>query len=123
MLYRIAADLVLVIHLAFVAFVVLGALLLLRWPRLMGAHLVVLAWGIAIELAGFICPLTPLENWLRQRGGEAGYEGGFIQHYITSLLYPEGLTRTHQIVLGVVLVTFNAVIYGYLLHRRRRGSA
>src|SRR5438094_2941161 len=100
MLYRAAADLVLLVHLAFVLFVILGGLLVLRWPRLAYVHIPVALYGATIEFVGFICPLTPLEVWLRQRGGEAGYRGGFIEHYVTATLYPSGLTRGVQLWLG-----------------------
>jgi hypothetical protein len=119
MMYRVAADLVLIIHLAFVVFVVLGGLLVLRWPKLMWLHVPAVLWGVAIELIGFVCPLTPLEVWLREQGGESGYEGDFISHYITALLYPEGLTRGVQVLLGVLALLPNVAIYGYLLIRRR----
>jgi uncharacterized membrane protein YhhN len=86
MLFRALADGVLVVHLAFVLFVVLGGLLALRWPRVAWVHVPVALYGAAIEYVGFICPLTPLEVWLRERGGEAGYQGGFVEHYITAAL-------------------------------------
>jgi len=119
-MYRVAADVILVIHLGFVVFVVLGGFLVLRWPKLMWLHVPAVLWGVAIELIGFVCPLTPLEVWLRQQAGEAGYEGGFIDHYITSVLYPEGLTRGLQISLGILALLPNVAIYSYLLVRRRR---
>jgi Protein of Unknown function (DUF2784) len=120
MLYRLLADLVLIIHLSFVVFVVLGGFLVLRWPRLMWFHLAAAIWGAAIEFIGFICPLTPLEVSLRHLGGEAGYQGGFIDHYITSALYPEGLTRTIQLFLGIAVVLLNVSIYVYFFTHRRR---
>ena len=90
MWYRLLADAVLIIHLGFIAFVVLGGLLVLRWPRLAWLHLPTVAWGAWIEFTGSICPLTPLEIGLRARGGETAYRGGFIEHYVTALIYPEG---------------------------------
>jgi hypothetical protein len=117
---RGAADLVLVIHFLFVLFVVLGGLLALRWRRVAWVHLPVALYGATIEFLGFICPLTPLENWLRRRGGEAGYEGGFVEHYITAALYPSGLTREVQIALGVTVLAINAVLYTVYWRRRRR---
>jgi hypothetical protein len=120
MIYRLAADLVLIVHLAFVVLVVLGGVLVLRWPRFMWVHVPALLWGMAIEFIGFVCPLTPLENRLRERAGEATYEGGFIEHYITSLLYPDGLTREIQILLGVLVLISNVAIYGYLFVLRKR---
>ncbi len=120
MLYRVLADSVLVIHLAFVLFVVLGGFLALRWPRVALLHLPAACWGAYIEFSGRFCPLTPLENSLRHRGGEAGYSGGFIDHYITALIYPDGLTRTTQIVLGTVVLSVNVIVYGLLLRRLHR---
>ncbi len=120
MLWRLSADFVLVVHLAFVLFVLLGGLLVLRWPRLLWLHLAAIFWGALIEFAGFTCPLTPLEVALRELGGEAGYQGGFIEHYLTAALYPEGLTREIQIVLGAGMLLLNATIYGYVLVRRKR---
>ena len=120
MIHRWLADAVLVIHLAFVLFVVLGGLLVLRWPRLAWIHVPVALYGAAIEFVGFVCPLTPLENSLRRRGGEAGYEGGFIEHYITAALYPSGLTREIQIAAGVALLALNAAVYWLVFRRRAR---
>jgi hypothetical protein len=121
MWYRVAADLVLVVHAAFVAFVVLGGILVLRWPRLVWVHLPVALYGAVIEFLGFICPLTPLENSLRVRGGEAGYSGDFIDHYITAAIYPDGLTRPMQLALGAGVLLLNAAIYA-AVWRRRRGQ-
>ena len=119
MWYGVAADAVLVVHFAFVGFVVLGGLLVLRWPRLAWVHVPVALYGAAIEFLGFICPLTPLEVWLRQRGGEAGYTGGFIDHYVTAALYPEGLTRSVQLALGALVLLLNAAVYAMVWRRRR----
>ena len=126
MIYRFLADAVLLMHLCFVLFVGLGGFLVLRWPRVAWLHLPVLAWGAWIEFSGWICPLTPLEVSLRERGGEAGYAGGFIDHYVNAWLYPGALTRPIQIAIGVTLFVSNTVIYGYAFHRARRartGSA
>jgi|SRR6185437_13741033 len=120
MMYRLAADGVLAGHLAFVLFVLFGALLAIRWPSILWAHLAAVAWGALVEFTGMICPLTPLEVKLRQLGGAAGYRGDFISHYITATLYPAGLTRTLQIWLGLAVLAVNAVAYGYLLARRQR---
>ena len=119
MLYRGLADLVLVIHLTFVLFVIFGGLLALRWPRVAWVHVPVALYGATIEFVGFICPLTPLEIALRRRGGEAGYEGGFIEHYITAALYPTGLTREIQLALGVGVLLLNAIVYGIVLRRHK----
>lgn len=124
MLYQRLADLVLCVHAVFALFVLLGGLLVLRETRLAWVHAPAVIWGALIEYAGFICPLTPLEVGLRRRGGESGYEGGFIEHYLTRLLYPSGLTRTVQVVLGTLVLVVNLAIYWKVaaLHlRRRRG--
>jgi hypothetical protein len=120
LIYRALADLVLVVHLAFVLFVVLGGLLVLRWPRVAWLHVPAAIWGVMIEYTGWICPLTPLENSLRMRGGEAGYSGGFIEHYIQPLLYPAGLTRSTQVVLGSLALVLNLTAYAIVLSRIRR---
>jgi len=122
LIYRALADLVLVVHLAFVLFVVLGGLLVLRWPRLAWLHVPAAIWGILIEYTGWICPLTPLENSFRMRGGEAGYSGGFIEHYIQPLLYPAGLTRSTQVVLGSLALVLNLTAYAIVVSRMRRNE-
>jgi hypothetical protein len=119
LIYRALADLILALHLAFVLFVVLGGLLVMRWPRVAWLHLPAAIWGVVIEYTGWICPLTPLENSFRARGGEAGYSGGFIEHYIQPLLYPAGLTRSTQVVLGSLVLVLNLTAYGIALSRRR----
>jgi hypothetical protein len=111
MSYRLLADLVLVVHAAFVVFVVLGGLAVLRWPRLAWIHLPAAIWGAGIEFAGGICPLTPLENHWRRLAGEQGYPGGFVEHYLMAALYPEGLTRDLQIALGLAVLAVNAALY------------
>ena len=122
---RLAADAVALFHLAFVLFVVFGGLLVCRWPRLAWLHRPAVGWGAWIEFTGWICPLTPLENHLRQLTGAAGYAGGFIDHYLWPLLYPAGLTREGQWALGAGVPILNGAVYGLLLarrHRARRGS-
>jgi hypothetical protein len=109
--HRLAADVVVLIHAGFLAFVVLGGFLVLRRPKLAWVHVPCAAWGALIEFAGWICPLTPLENALRLRGGEAGYSGGFVEHYVIPVLYPAGLTRMTQLVLGAGVVVLNGAIY------------
>jgi len=121
-LYRIAADLVVLIHFTFVLFVVFGALLALRWPRAVFLHLPAAVWGALIEFQGWICPLTPLEIRLRSLGGQAGYTGGFIEHYILPLLYPSGLTRTFQLTLGMVVVAINVLLYALVWFRWHRAK-
>ncbi len=107
----IAADLVVGVHFAFILFALLGAALLVRWPRLVALHLPALAWGTWIEVSGNICPLTPIEIALREAAGRQGYSGGFIDHYLTPVIYPEGLTRGTQWLLAAILVTLNLVLY------------
>lgn len=119
MWFRAAADAVLVLHFTFVLFVILGGLLALRWPRVAWVHVPVALYGATIEFVGFLCPLTPLEIWLRRQGGESGYASGFIEHYVTAALYPGGLTRAAQIWLGVAVLVLNAVVYAVWLRRRR----
>ncbi len=119
--YRLLADAVVVAHFAFLLFVVAGGLLVLRWPRLAWVHLPAAAWGILIEFFGWTCPLTPLEVALRHRGGEAAYTGGFVAHYVMSVLYPDGLTRGTQVVLGLLVLALNLGIYAALIGRRRTG--
>jgi uncharacterized protein DUF2784 len=113
------ADLVVILHFAFVLFVVFGGLLLLRWPKLAYFHLPVVAYGALIELVGWICPLTPLEKRLRESAGLQGYEGGFVEHYILPVLYPSGLTRGVQLVLGLLVVAVNLAIYAVVARSRR----
>jgi hypothetical protein len=118
MAYRWLADLVLVVHLAFIVFVVLGGLLVIRRPKLAWLHLPAAIWGSWIEFSGRICPLTPLENHFRRLGGQAGYSGGFIEHYITAIIYPDGLTRAVQITFGVLVVLINVLAYRRVWKRR-----
>jgi Protein of Unknown function (DUF2784) len=114
------AGLVVAIHLAFVAFAAFGGLLALRWPRVAWVHVPCAAWAVFIEFSGRICPLTPLENHLRSRAGLGPYSGDFVAQYVFPLLYPDGLTRRAQIVIGMAVVAINAAVYLYLLKRRRR---
>jgi hypothetical protein len=125
MLYRIAADAVLVLHFAFVLFVLLGGLLVLRRPKLAWLHVPAVAWAAFIEFAGWICPLTPLENVLRRVAGDAGYAGDFLEHYMVAVLYPEALTRNIQVLFGAAVLLINVAIYAAVLRRclRRHGAA
>lgn len=110
-LSRIAADGIVALHVAFVLFVVLGGVLALRWRRVAWVHVPAAIWGIVVELAGWVCPLTPLENWLRAQGGSHVYRGDFVEHYILPLLYPADLTRGAQILLGSLVLVLNLVVY------------
>ena len=123
MIYRFLADLVLLVHLGFVLFVILGGLLVVRRPGVAPLHLPAAVWGVLIEFTGWICPLTPLENSLRVRGGEAGYSGGFIEHYVRQTLYPAGLTRSTQIVLGSVVLVLNLAAYAIAFTRSKSRSS
>ncbi|EGV17010.1 DUF2784 domain-containing protein [Thiocapsa marina] len=118
----LVADGLVLVHAFFIVFVALGGLLVLRWPSLAYLHLPCLLWGIAIELGGFICPLTPLEIQWRLAAGEGSYTGGFIDHYVMPAIYPAGLTRGIQILLGLALLIGNGLLYGYLLHKHSRRS-
>jgi hypothetical protein len=117
MLDRLAADAVLLVHFAFIAFVVLGGLLALRWRGLAFLHLPAAAWGFYIELSGGLCPLTHLENALRRRAGQAGYTDSFVEHYLLPLIYPATLTREVQFVLAAVVVIVNLAVYAWVLYR------
>lgn len=116
--HGLLADAVVLVHAAFVAFVVLGGLLVLRWPRLAWIHLPAVAWGAGIEFAGGICPLTPLENHLRALAHQQGYAGGFVEHYLLGLLYPQGLTRDIQYALGALVLAVNFAVYARAWRRR-----
>jgi hypothetical protein len=120
MLYQVLADIVACVHAAFVAFVVLGGVLAIRWRRLVWLHVPAAIWGALIEFADWVCPLTPLENALRGRAGDAGYGDGFIQHYLLRALYPAGLTRSVQVALGTLVIVVNILAYVALLRRGRR---
>ena len=120
MAYNLLADLVALIHFVFVLFSLLGALLVIRWRKIMWLHLPAAFWAAAVEFSGKICPLTPLENWLRIQGGGAAYSGDFIGQYLLRLLYPSGLTRDIQIILGAIVVVINIGIYLYLYTRSLR---
>ncbi|MGK7936284.1 MAG: DUF2784 domain-containing protein [Xenococcaceae cyanobacterium] len=114
MIYRLSADFVVLIHLAFILFAVLGGLLVLRHRRCVLLHLPALVWAVLISLFGWVCPLTPLENWLRERGGVLGYNTSFIEHYLLPVIYPGELTRRIQIFLGLLVLVINLGIYGWI---------
>jgi hypothetical protein len=121
--YRALADAVVVLHLAVIAFIVAGGLLAWRWPRAALAHLPFAMWGFAIELGGWTCPLTPLENALRRAAGEAGYREAFVSHYLLPVLYPAGFGPRQGLALALLVVGVNVAIYAPLVSRRRRRSA
>jgi hypothetical protein len=111
MTHRLLADATVAFHFLFIAFVVLGGLSILRMPRVAWLHLPAVAWVVWLELTGAICPLTPLENALREQAGQAGYEGGFIDHYLMPVIYPAGLTPQMQTMLGIAVLVLNATVY------------
>jgi len=119
MLYRFAADAVLVAHFAFIVYVVLGGLVVARWPKTLFLHLPAAAWAVFVELSGRGCPLTAWENALRIRAGESGYGESFVEHYVLPLVYPGELTRAHQLGLAAAVVAINVAIYAWVLRRRR----
>ncbi len=118
--YGILADIVVWLHLVFVVFVLAGASLAIWRRRMLWLHLPAVFWAIWIELTGGICPLTPLENWLRSRAGQGGYRGDFVEHYLLPVLYPGGLTRNLQILLGLLVIMINAALYGLIIFQQRR---
>lgn len=119
MFYRLAAETVLLLHLAFIVFVIAGATGAARWSWLPLVHLPAAAWGVFVELTGRVCPLTTAENYLRLKAGEAGYSESFIEHYLLPIIYPAGLTREIQFALAAAVVVINAAIYAWLFYRRR----
>ena len=123
MIYSLLADLAVLLHFSFVLFVVLGGFLVLRRSRYIWLHLPAAVWGALIEFQGWICPLTHLENRWRRAAGERGYEGGFIEHYLMPVLYPDGLTQNVQMVLGLLVIAINVAIYvGVFVKRKRVGE-
>lgn len=121
MFYQSFANMVVFLHLLFILFVICGGLLLLRWPKLIWLHLAAISWGVAIELFGGICPLTPLENWLRQRSLEpATYSTDFVEHYLVPIVYPQELTRELQLLLALGVIITNALVYLLVLRIRKK---
>lgn len=120
MTYRLLADAVLLLHFGFIVFVITGGFLVLRWRRLVWLHVPCALWGVLIEFTGWFCPLTPLENHLRALGGEATYAGDFIGHYVTAIIYPDGLTRITQLILGLTALAINVTAYTLWWHQRQR---
>ena len=118
--YRIFADLVVLVHVTFVVFVVFGGLVALKWRRVVWVHLTAVVWAAIVEFSGWICPLTPLENWLRTKTGENGYHGDFVAYYILPVLYPSELTRELQIGLGIFVIALNLALYSWFFFRSER---
>lgn len=121
MFYAITADALVVVHFAFIVFVMLGGLLLFRWWQLVFLHLPAAVWGALVVLQGWLCPLTPLEQHFRILAGEAGYQGGFIEYYLLPVIYPAGLTRELQQVFGLSVITVNLLVYAGLYIKYRHG--
>ncbi|HEU4521044.1 MAG TPA: DUF2784 domain-containing protein [Thermoanaerobaculia bacterium] len=117
MLYSLAANAIALLHFLFIVFVVLGGLLVLRWPKLMWVHLPAAIWGVLIEFAGWYCPLTTWENRLLRRAGQEGYSTGFVEHYLFALIYPDGLTRGMQMALGMLVLAINIAVYVRVFQR------
>ncbi len=119
MLYHLLADLVVLLHLVFIVFAVLGGILIIWWRRVIWLHLPAVVWAAWIELSAGICPLTHLENWLQIKGGRSGYHGDFIESYIIPIVYPANLTRQIQMVLAAAVLIVNVLVYGYVFFIRR----
>jgi hypothetical protein len=118
-LYGILAGVIIVAHFLFIAFVAAGGLLVLRWPRLAWVHLPAVVWGVVVELTGWICPLTPLENYLRRLGGSSSYSGGFIEQYLIPIIYPANLTAATQYILGGLVIVVNLILYFLVIRKQR----
>jgi hypothetical protein len=119
-MYTLLADGIVVLHLLFILFVVSGGFLALKWVKIVYLHIPAAVWGVYIEFSGKICPLTPLENWLRLKSGQIGYEGDFIERYVIPVIYPVNLTRDMQITLGVIALLINVLAYSVLLVKLKK---
>jgi len=122
MVYQLLAELIVGLHFAFILFVALGGLLVVKWRWVVYLHVPAVVWGALVELCGWFCPLTPLENWLRSAGGEAGYASGFIDHYLAPIIYVDASMRWLQIALGLGLLVINVPLYAWLTLRHLRGK-
>jgi hypothetical protein len=117
MIYRILAELLMIVHMAFILFVVFGGFAVLKWHWMALVHVPIAAWGAIVELKSWVCPLTPWENKFRLLAGQEGYSEGFIEHYLMPVIYPPGLTKDIQTTMGLLVVAINLLIYGYLIYR------
>lgn len=122
MIYRIVADFLVILHLVFICFVIAGGLMVIKWRWIIFLHIPAAIWGILIEFYGWICPLTPWEQQLRYAGGQAGYSGGFIDHYIIPVIYPTDFTSELQVTLGIFVFLVNIIIYGWIIYRSQNES-
>ena len=120
MIHLLAAYAILILHLLFICLVMFGAVAALRWPRFAIIHIPAATWGFLVEAYGWYCPLTDLENELLRKAGEDGYTGGFIEHHLLAIIYPDGLTREVQVALAVMVLLVNGGLYGWMLARRWR---
>ena len=118
-LYEILAGVIIVAHFLFIAFVAAGGLLVWRWPRLAWVHLPAVVWGVVVDLTGWICPLTPLENYLRRLGGSSSYSGDFIEQYLIPVIYPANLTAATQYILGGLVIVVNLILYFLVIRKQR----
>ena len=118
--YSLLADLVVVIHFLFILFVIFGGLFVIRKKNWAWLHIPAALWGAIVEFTGWICPLTPVENWLRLQGGGPAYTSGFIERYVVSIIYPSFLTRSRQIFLGLAVIIINGAIYGWIIWKQRK---
>ena len=118
MISKLIADALIIVHLFFILFVLLGGLLVLKWQKIALLHLPCVLWGALLEFYGWICPLTPLENYFRESGGASRYTEGFIDHYIIPLIYPSGLDRNTQVVFGIIVITVNIIAYALVLRKQ-----
>jgi small-conductance mechanosensitive channel len=123
LLYQLGADLLVIIHLAFIVFVIVGSIAVLRWPWLVLLHIPAAIWGAVVVINGWLCPLTPWENSLRHLAGLEGYSGGFIEYYIIPLIYPMDITHNTQVLIGVIMVVVNLFLYGFVIFRLIRKGA
>jgi hypothetical protein len=123
MLYQVLANLVVLVHLAFVLFAIFGGVCVFLWKRFAWVHLPAVLWAALIEFTGWVCPLTPLENWLREKAGDSGHQSGFVEHYILPILYPDSLTRPSQVALGVFVLGINLGVYGWVLRQKMKVRA
>ena len=122
MIAGLAADIIVLVHLGFIVFVAVGGFLVVKWRKVAFIHIPCAWWGVLIACGGWICPLTPLEMHFRQLAGQAGYDGGFIDHYVLPLIYPAGLTRGMQVTFGAIILSVNVCVYGWLLVNLAKGG-